>query len=55
MTFTRSAFLCLIAILAVDYEFGSGRLIQSVSAQTAALGYKLSDNLSYVVRHISPR
>jgi hypothetical protein len=55
MTITRAVLLFLVAVLVVDYHFGNGRLFASISAQTAQLGYKLSDELSRLTRRVSPR
>jgi hypothetical protein len=54
MTFTRLELMLFGALVLIDYQFGNGRLIQSVSAQTVELGYRLSGQLSQIARRISP-
>ena len=54
MTVPRVVLLLLACIVFADYRFGNGRLIESVSAQTTQLGYKLSDELSKLERLIMP-
>jgi hypothetical protein len=54
MTITRALIVLLIGLPFVDYKFGNGRLVQSVSSQTADLGYRLNDQLYALVRRISP-
>jgi hypothetical protein len=54
MTLTRAVLAFVIFVLVADYKFGNGQLVQAVLAQTAQLGYKLSDQFSGIVHHISP-
>jgi hypothetical protein len=54
VTFSRAIFAFVFFALIADYKFGNGHLTQSVSAQTAELGYKLSYRLSAIARRISP-
>jgi hypothetical protein len=43
-----------IGLVFVDFKFGDGRLVQSVSTQTIDLGYRLNDSFSRIVRRIAP-
>jgi hypothetical protein len=54
MTFTRALLVTLIFILAVDHQFGSGRLFQSAAAKTADIGNSLSYRFSTIVQRIAP-
>jgi hypothetical protein len=54
MTFTRLVLILGAGLLFVDYNFGNGRLMESVSAQTVDLGYRLNDTFSQIVRHVAP-
>jgi hypothetical protein len=54
MTISRAVMLFLVGVLAIDHFFGNGRLMDSVSAQTAQLGYKLSYELSRLQGRIAP-
>jgi hypothetical protein len=53
MTSTRLVLFLAAALLLTDYKFGNGRLLQSVSAQTAEIGYKLNDTFSNILRRIT--
>jgi hypothetical protein len=54
MTFTRLVLILGAGLLFVDYKFGDGRLLQSVSAQTVDLGYALNNTFSQIVHHVAP-
>jgi hypothetical protein len=54
VTVTRAVLLAIVGLLATDYHFGNGRLIELLTIQTAQLGHKLSDELSSLERRIAP-
>jgi hypothetical protein len=54
MTFTRLVLILGAGLVFVDFTFGDGRLVQSVSNQTIDLGYRLNDSFSRIVRRIAP-
>ena len=54
MTLTRLALILAAGLLFTDYEFGDGRLVQSISAQAVEIGYRLNDTFSQIVRRIVP-
>jgi hypothetical protein len=54
MTPIRLVLILGAGLLFTDYKFGNGRLVESVSAQTADLGYRLNETVSRIVRRITP-
>jgi hypothetical protein len=54
MTFTRLVLILTTGLLVVDYQFGTGRMLQSVTDRTVELGHELNDRLSIVARRLSP-
>jgi hypothetical protein len=54
MTLTRLVLILGVGLVFVDFAFGEGRLVQSVSTQTIDLGYRLNDSFSRIVHRISP-
>jgi hypothetical protein len=54
MTFTRLVLVLVAGLVLTDYQFGNGRLIQEVSAQTTDLIYRMNDTFVRVVRRVAP-
>jgi hypothetical protein len=54
MTLTRLVLILVAGLVFTDYQFGNGRLVQSISEQAAELGYKLDNVFSQIVHRIAP-
>ena len=46
MTFTRLVLILTTGLLVTDYQFGTGRMLQSISDRTVELGHELDERLS---------
>jgi hypothetical protein len=54
MTPIRLVLILGAGLLFTDYKVGNGRLIESISAQTVELGYRLNNTFSQFLRRIAP-
>ena len=54
MTAPRLLLLLVVGVVAADYHYGNGRLIDKASEQTTQLAYWLNDELWHLQRKISP-
>ena len=54
MTFTRLVLILVAGLVLTDYQFGNGRLIQDVSAQTTDLINRMNDSFLQIVRRVAP-
>jgi hypothetical protein len=54
MTFTRLVLILTTGLLVADYQFGTGRMLQSISDRTVELGHELNERFSFVARRLSP-
>jgi hypothetical protein len=54
MTPIRLVLILGAGLLFADYKVGNGRLIESISAQTADLGYKVNNTVSQMLRRFAP-
>ena len=54
MTLTRLVLILVAGLVLTDYQFGNGRLVQDVSAQTTDLIYKMNDTFLQIVRRVAP-
>jgi hypothetical protein len=54
MTAPRLLLLLVVGVVAADYHYGNGRLIDKASEQTSQLGFWLKDELWQLQRKIAP-
>jgi hypothetical protein len=54
MTLARLVLILVAGLAFTDYQFGNGRLVQSISEQAVELGYRLDDVFSQIVRRVAP-